>query len=135
MAKVSLADIHYPDTTDFLATRESLTFKVISAESFADIFRGNCLKNGILTVTLAKETLNRLFDETRLHDEYRITVDVKNCALTPPDGSHISFNIKASTQEKLLNDWDDIELTLNHAEKIHKFEASRRCKMPWLFAE
>jgi len=110
-------------------------FKVIIAESFAEIFRGNCLKNGILTVTLAKETVSRLFDEARLHDEYKVTVDLEKCDLTLPDGTQIIFTIESSVREKLLNGWDDIGLTLNHASRIREFEESRQSSLPWLFSK
>ena len=110
-------------------------FKVIIAESFAEIFRGNCLKNGILAVTLAKETVSRLFDEARLHDEYKVTVDLEKCDLTLPDGTQIIFTIESSVREKLLNGWDDIGLTLNHASRIREFEESRQSSLPWLFSK
>ena len=86
-------------------------------------------------MTLAKETVSRLFDEARLHDEYKVTVDLEKCDLTLPDGTQIIFTIESSVREKLLNGWDDIGLTLNHASRIREFEESRQSSLPWLFSK
>lgn len=108
-------------------------FRVIIAQSFAEIFQGNCLKNGILPITLDAETIDRLFEEVRAHDEYGICVDLKTGTVKKPDGTQISFFIESSVRQKLLNGWDDIELTLKHAEKIREFEAARQRDLPWLY--
>ncbi|WLH65210.1 3-isopropylmalate dehydratase small subunit [Pseudomonas sp. FP2300] len=107
-------------------------FRVIIAQSFAEIFQGNCLKNGILPITLDAETIDRLFEEVRAHDEYRICVDLETGTVKKPDGTQISFSIESSVRQKLLNGWDDIELTLKHAKKIREFEAVRQRDLPWL---
>lgn len=109
-------------------------FRAIIAQSFADIFRGNCLKNGILTVTLDADIIDRLFDEVRAHNDYRICVDLEAGTITKPDGSKISFTTETAVKQKLLNGWDDIELTLKHAKKIREFEQSRHHDLPWLCA-
>jgi 3-isopropylmalate/(R)-2-methylmalate dehydratase small subunit len=49
-----------------------------------------------------------------------------------PDGSALSFQVDAFRKECLVNGWDDIGLTLRHAEKIKAFEAERLTRMPWL---
>jgi 3-isopropylmalate/(R)-2-methylmalate dehydratase small subunit len=108
-------------------------FKVIIAESFAEIFRGNCLKNGILTITLDKEIIRRLFDEVRTEPVFQVTVDLEACNITTSAENRFPFSIEPNVREKLLHGWDDIELTLRHADKIRAFEASRRSTLPWLY--
>lgn len=61
-----------------------------------------------------------------------VCVDLESCTVSLPDGVSISFKIEPNVQEKLLNGWDDIELTLKHVEKIRTFEASRWQQLPWL---
>ena len=51
-----------------------------------------------------------------------------------PDGHAIHFEVDAFRKECMLNGWDDIGLTLRHAEKIREFEVRRRAEQPWLFA-
>ncbi|WP_237882397.1 3-isopropylmalate dehydratase small subunit [Pseudomonas sp. PGPR40] len=108
-------------------------FKVIIAESFAEIFRGNCLKNGILTITLDKQIINLFLEEVRVRSSYQITIDLEARTVTTPDEVKYSFSIESSAREKLLHGWDDIELTLHNADKIRAFEVSRRRALPWLY--
>ena len=61
-------------------------------------------------------------------------VDLPAQAVVRPDGHGIPFQIDAFRKECLLNGWDDIGLTLRHAEKIREFEEKRRIDQPWLFA-
>jgi 3-isopropylmalate/(R)-2-methylmalate dehydratase small subunit len=108
-------------------------FKVIIAESFAEIFRGNCLKNGMLTLTLDKQIIDALFAEVRASPSYEVSVDLDQCVVTVPTGARYSFSIEPNNREKLLFGQDDIELTLRHAERIRDFEASRQRALPWLY--
>lgn len=109
-------------------------FKVILAESFADIFFNNCFKNGILPIVLPAETLDLLFAQVDATPGYRLTVDLERQTIVFPDGKAIDFSVDAFRKECLMNGWDDIGLTLRHAEKIHAFEENRRVEQPWLFA-
>lgn len=108
-------------------------FKVIIAESFAEIFQGNCLKNGILTLTLDKPTIDSIFDEALAEARYKVSVDLELFTVTLPNGEQLPFAIESRIREKLLHGWDDIELTLHHSEKILAFEESRRQSLPWLY--
>lgn len=107
-------------------------FQVIIAESFADIFRANCLKNGIVAITLAKPDIDDLFRCAATQQDLRITVDLQALTVTTFAGE-FGFHLDDSTREKLLNGWDDIELTLANAERIKSFEAARRERLPWLY--
>ena len=109
-------------------------FKVILAESFADIFFNNCFKNGILPIVLPAETLDFLFAQLEATPGYRLTVDLVRQTIVSPDGRMFDFSVDAFRKECLMNGWDDIGLTLRHAEKIRAFEDNRRVEQPWLFA-
>lgn len=109
-------------------------FKAIIAESFADIFFNNCFKNGLLPIVLPKAEIDALFGLTEHSPGYRLTVDLPEQRVVRPDGHAIPFEVDAFRKECLLNGWDDIGLTLRHAEKIREFEARRRAEQPWLFA-
>ena len=109
-------------------------FKVILAESFADIFFNNCFKNGILPVVLPADVLETLFAKVLATPGFKLTVDLEKQTISGPDGVSIAFNVDPFRKECLLNGWDDIGLTLRHAEKIRAFEAQRRIEQPWLFA-
>ena len=109
-------------------------FKVIIAESFADIFFNNCFKNGILPLVLPAAEIDALFAQTESTLGYRIVVNLEAQTVTRPDGHAASFQVDAFRKECLLNGWDDIGLTLRHADKIKAFEENRRIQQPWLFA-
>jgi 3-isopropylmalate/(R)-2-methylmalate dehydratase small subunit len=109
-------------------------FRAILAESFADIFFNNCFKIGLLPIVLPKTELDALFGLTEHTPGYRLTIDLPAQRVIRPDGHVIAFAVDAFRKECLLNGWDDIALTLQHAEKIRAFEERRRIEQPWLFA-
>jgi 3-isopropylmalate/(R)-2-methylmalate dehydratase small subunit len=109
-------------------------FRAILAESFADIFFNNCFKIGLLPIVLPKTELDALFGLTEHTPGYRLTIDLPSQRVIRPDGHVIAFAVDAFRKECLLNGWDDIALTLQHAEKIRAFEERRRIEQPWLFA-
>jgi 3-isopropylmalate/(R)-2-methylmalate dehydratase small subunit len=75
-----------------------------------------------------------LFQQIEATPGYKLVVDLPSQAVLRPDGHGIPFQIDAFRKECLLNGWDDIGLTLRHAEKIKEFEEKRRIDQPWLFA-
>jgi 3-isopropylmalate/(R)-2-methylmalate dehydratase small subunit len=109
-------------------------FRAILAESFADIFYNNCFKNGLLPIVVPKAEMDALFGLTEHTPGYRLTVDLATQKIVRPDGHAIPFDVDPFRKECLLNGWDDIGLTLRHAEKIREFEARRRSEQPWLFS-
>ena len=110
-------------------------FKVIVAESYADIFFNNCFKNGILPIVLAAAPLDVLFSQVLETPGYKLLVDLENQKIVCPDGKSFAFNVDPFRKECLLNGWDDIGLTLRHADAIRAFETKRRAEQPWLFAQ
>jgi 3-isopropylmalate/(R)-2-methylmalate dehydratase small subunit len=109
-------------------------FKAIIAESFADIFFNNCYKNGIVPIVLPADEVEAIFQQVEATPGYKLVVDLEAQAVIRPDGRTLPFQIDAFRKECLINGWDDIGLTLRHAEKIKEFEEKRRIEQPWLFA-
>ena len=111
---------------------EQYGFRALIAPSFADIFFNNCFKNGLLPIVLPEGVVSRLFDEVAAFPGYRLTVDLPRQVVVKPDGEEIPFEVQAFRKYCLVNGFDDIGLTLRHADKIRAFEAERLAKMPWL---
>ena len=109
-------------------------FRAILAESFADIFFNNCFKNGILPIVLPAAEIDALFGQVEASPGYALTIDLAAQVVMRPDGKGIPFAVDAFRKECLLNGWDDIGLTLRHADLSRSFEEKRRVEQPWLFA-
>ncbi len=107
-------------------------FRALIAPSYADIFFNNCFKNGILPIVLAEPAVAQLFDEVLAFPGYRLTLDLPRQVVVKPDGSELPFEVQTFRKYCLVNGFDDIGLTLRHADKIKAFEAERLARMPWL---
>ena len=107
-------------------------FRAVIAPSFADIFFNNCFKNGLLPIALPESAVDALFTEVLATPGYRLAIDLPAQTVTTPGGVVHRFEVDAFRKECLLNGWDDIGLTLRHADKIRAFETDRLKKMPWL---
>ncbi|MRD72472.1 3-isopropylmalate dehydratase small subunit [Rhodocyclus tenuis] len=108
-------------------------FRAVIAESFADIFFNNCFKNGILPITLPAAEIDALFAAVSGTPGFRLLIDLERQVIERPDGVSLPFAIDDYRKERLLNGWDDIGLTLRHADIIREFEERRRREQPWLF--
>ena len=111
---------------------EEYGFRALIAPSFADIFFNNCMKNGIVPIVLDEAIVEVLFAEVFAKPGYKLTVDLAAQTVTTPSGAVHRFNIDPFRKECLLNGWDDIGLTLRHADKIRAFESERLERQPWL---
>ena len=107
-------------------------FRAIIAPSYADIFFNNCFKNGLLPLVLPEAQVARLFDEVVAFPGYELTVDLPRQVVVGADGTELPFEVQPFRKYCLVNGFDDIGLTLRHAEKIRAFEAERLARMPWL---
>jgi len=107
-------------------------FRAIIAPSYADIFFNNCFKNGLLPIVLPEHEVSRLFDEVNAFVGYQLTIDLERQVVERPGGEAIPFDVQPFRKFCLLNGFDDIGLTLRHADKIRAFEAERLLKKPWL---
>lgn len=101
-------------------------YRVVIAASFADIFRSNCAKIGLLTVELSEADVRELLDAAPAE----ITVDLAAQTVVMPTGRVVEFSIDPTTRENLLNGWDDIALTLLREDKIAEYERERERQGP-----
>ena len=108
--------------------------QTIIAPSFADIFYNNSLKNGLLLIKLDPKIVDQLFRETEANEGYRIAVDLEQQTVTTPSGESFGFDIDPHRKHCMLNGFDDIGLTLGHADDIRVFEAKHKTAQPWLFS-
>ena len=107
-------------------------FRTVIAPSFADIFFNNCFKNGLLPIALPESTVDMLFNEVAAFPGYELTIDLERQVIVRPQGQEIPFEVNAFRKYCLLNGFDDIGLTLRHADKIKAYEAERLATKPWL---
>ena len=107
-------------------------FRALIAPSYADIFFNNCFKNGLLPIQLPEIEVSKLFDEVAAFVGYSLTIDLERQVVIKPDGETIPFEVEGFRKFCLLGGFDDIGLTLRHADKIRAFEAERLLTKPWL---
>jgi 3-isopropylmalate/(R)-2-methylmalate dehydratase small subunit len=100
-------------------------FRAILAPSFADIFRNNCMKNGLLPVTLAEREVSTIVELARSIQDYELTVDLERRSVTDDRGFSAAFAIDDFQRQCLLEGLDDIGLTLLHESDIALFELHR----------
>jgi 3-isopropylmalate dehydratase small subunit len=107
--------------------------RVIVAKSFADIYRENCLQNGLLPVTLPLAEADAFIARVVAVDGAApFIVDLETQRITGPGGPDIAFDIPAADRMRLLEGLDDIGLTLKHTDDIAAWEARTRGAQPWL---
>ena len=111
---------------------EQFGFRALIAPSFADIFFNNCFKNGLLPIQLPEAEVAKLFDEVAAFVGYALTIDLERQLVVKPDGATLPFDVQPFRKYCLLGGYDDIGLTLRHADKIRVFEAERLLAKPWL---
>jgi 3-isopropylmalate/(R)-2-methylmalate dehydratase small subunit len=99
-------------------------FKAVISARFADIFRGNSLKNGLLTVVLDQETVNALQELTEKDPQAEITVDLEAREVRA-EGITAAFELDENARWRLLNGLDDISITLQNEADIASYEAKR----------
>ncbi len=109
-------------------------FRAILAPSYADIFYNNCIKNGILPVTLSNEQMDELFRRTEANEGYRLTVDLEQQIVTDDLGLRYDFHIEPFRRQTLLQGLDEIGLTLGHEAEIASFE-SKNLRVPQMHGD
>ena len=107
-------------------------FRAIIAPSYADIFFNNSFKNGLLPIVLSETQVAQLFDETLAFPGYQLTIDLERQVIVKLNSEELPFEVQAFRKYCLLNGFDDISLTLRHADKIKAFETERLINKPWL---
>jgi 3-isopropylmalate/(R)-2-methylmalate dehydratase small subunit len=107
-------------------------FRAIVAPSYADIFFNNCFKNGLLPIVLSEHEVAGLFDQTLAFSGYQLTIDLERQVVIRADATSLRFEIEPFRKQCLLGGFDDVALTLRHADQIRAFESERLLKQPWL---
>jgi len=106
-------------------------FKAVISPRFADIFRNNCTKSGLVPVQVSPEVGRALLDAVAADPSLEITVDVKRGTVdAPAAGIETTFPLDEFTRERLVNGWDDIGLTLRYLDEIDAFEEGRPSWLP-----
>jgi 3-isopropylmalate/(R)-2-methylmalate dehydratase small subunit len=99
-------------------------FKIVIAPSYADIFKNNCVKNGILPIQVSDEQVQYIIRKAE-SEEYQLTVDLENQVVYDNEGFKVTFEIAPYPKEMLLNGWDEIGVTLTYEDKIAQYELSK----------
>jgi 3-isopropylmalate/(R)-2-methylmalate dehydratase small subunit len=107
-------------------------FRVLLAPSFADIFYTNCFKNGVLPIVLPQASIDGLFDQERACPAIVLRVDLERQIITTHRGESMPFDVPPFQKFCLLGGYDEIALTLRHANQIRDFENRRLATRPWL---
>jgi len=110
---------------------EDFGFRAIIAPSFADIFRTNCTKIGVLPVALDEQVVREMIETASAEPGSQATVDLERQLVVGPDGTEHHFEIDPAVRTKLMNGWDDISLTLAHEGDIAAFEQERERRGPY----
>jgi 3-isopropylmalate/(R)-2-methylmalate dehydratase small subunit len=103
-------------------------FKIVIAPSYADIFKNNCVKNGILPIQVSDEQVQYIIRKAE-SEEYQLTVDLENQVVYDNEGFKVTFEIAPYPKVMLLNGWDEIGVTLTYEDKIEQFEL-RKAEAP-----
>ena len=103
--------------------------QAVIAPSFSDIFSGNAFKNGLLTVVLPQDAIDRLMEVAQTDP---IHIDLENQVVTTPFQDRFTFEIDAFRKHCLLNGLDEIGLTLASSDAISAYETRLAAEKPWL---
>ncbi len=107
--------------------------RVIVAKSFADIYRENCLQNGVLPIVLGPQDADAFIARVLAVDGAApFAVDLVTQRISGPGGPEIAFEIAAADRTRLLEGLDDIGMTLKHMDDIVGWERRAATAQPWL---
>jgi len=107
-------------------------FTTIIAPSFADIFKNNSYKNGLLLIEIDKEKIDNFFKQIEKKKTINIEVDVHNQFIYVEE-KQFSFELDDFKKKFLLDGIDEVGFTLQHLNKIEDFEKNYKKSVPWLF--
>ena len=107
-------------------------FEVVIAPSFADIFCSNCYKNGLLPIVLTESEVDYLFQQVNANPIFSCRVDLAKQKIIDDQNKSFTFQIDEFRKYCLLNGYDEIDLTLQHADKIKAYEENLKQSSPWL---
>ncbi len=103
-------------------------FRAIIAPSFADIFRNNCMQNGMAPVVLMQSDVDYIMGNALKGTGYKVTVDLQTQTVSDDQGFEASFEFDAFRRNSLLKGLDDIDITLQFDDAIGEFETARTAR-------
>ena len=107
----------------------------VIAPSFADIFKNNSFKSGLLPIEMPASVIDAWFETIASGTNVTVTIDLEEERLIDSEGGEFGFAIDPFRRHCLLNGLDDIGITLQSKDRIREFEAQHQAKFPWLFRE
>jgi 3-isopropylmalate/(R)-2-methylmalate dehydratase small subunit len=107
--------------------------RAVIAPSFADIFNGNCYKNGMLPIVLPQEQIDILMKDAEGDNTRVLTIDLLAQKIIRANGESFSFEINPSTKHQLVEGLDEIGQTLQRNDEIASFEQRQGQSQPWLW--
>ena len=109
--------------------------RCVIAPSFADIFKNNSFKSGLLPVELPESEVDALFDRIASGESLSLKIDLEDQKVWVSESRSVSFAVDPFRRSCLLQGLDDIGITLQREEAISQFEAKHKASQPWLFNE
>lgn len=110
----------------------ALGIRCVIAESFGDIFFGNCFQNGVLAIVLGSGELAGLAREAAVGEA--VEVSLRTCQITTPRGRAITFEVNPTRRVQLLDGLDELELGLRRLAQVEAFQRADRRRRPWVYA-
>jgi 3-isopropylmalate/(R)-2-methylmalate dehydratase small subunit len=110
-------------------------FRAVITPSYSDIFHNNCLKNGMLPVTLPAAEVRSMLDALLAAPGAKVRVDLERQTVIGPSGDVHAFGVAAFAKTCLLEGLDEIALTLSSAGELDRYERERKKATPWLFLD
>ena len=107
--------------------------RAIIAPSFAEIFHGNCFKNGILPIALDEATVENLFVAVEHLPGYQLSIDLEQQEILDDQGNRVRFDVDPFRKHCLLKGLDEVGMTLLNKDAIREFEKTRMDLEPWLY--
>jgi 3-isopropylmalate/(R)-2-methylmalate dehydratase small subunit len=107
--------------------------RCVIAESFGDIFQGNCFQNGMLPVALPADAVERLARQAA--SGAPVTVDLASGTVTPPEGPSMPFTVAPLRREALLEGLDELGQTRKRSAEIAAWQARDQAARPWIWRE
>lgn len=109
-------------------------FKAVIAESFGDIFRSNCLRNGLLPIKLLAGDIENILEQLGSDPiAQQLVVDLQSRQVIAPNGEKFDFDLEDYYQKMLINGWDFIDLALQFSEQIDSFIESDKQQRSWAY--
>lgn len=109
--------------------------RCVIAPSFADIFKNNAFKSGLLPVELPESEIDELFERITAGEALQLRVDLQEEKVWVDENRSVSFTVDPFRRSCLLQGLDDIGITLQREDAISQFEAKHKATQPWLFNE